>query len=314
MSKQQLLFAGILTIASIIPIFIAGYLGKMVLGAIVSLAMILNFLVCVSHGLKIGNLSLVLFPIVGVAAVAVHSTGSVGVVLLFLAVLCGMTIFFASKGYINAGRQPLLLAILLLLGPEMPMKAWLPLGVLLAIGAASALGVSTLLLKGRVPSLQIPTPRGLRIFSFWLLIFCLGGAAFVHLEHLEYGQWFLLPLVMDANPFPGVSRMRFRERLLGTIAGALLAMVLIAILPEGGLMEVALVVLLFFLFYVSNQGFSEIIFFLTPLAILIAHFNAPYDSPTLAWMRLLYVVGAFIIGFLVSLLYQKPPKELRIQQ
>lgn len=127
------------------------------------------------------------------------------------------------------------------------------------------------------------------------LIGALGTALLVALR-LPHGIWLPLTALAILQPEYGGTVTRALQRSLGTVAGALIASVLLATLRAGAVYDAALGALLFETFLLIRRNYGYGITFLTPLVILLIGMSSA--DP---WVDLGERVGYTMAGALLAL-------------
>lgn len=92
----------------------------------------------------------------------------------------------------------------------------------------------------------------------------------VELYQVPHGYWVAVTITVVLRPLPDETRTRARQRILGTIAGVLLALVLAWLLPAWGVAIALVACLLFMISYALLDDYARQVVFLTPAVVLLA--------------------------------------------
>jgi uncharacterized membrane protein YccC len=138
------------------------------------------------------------------------------------------------------------------------------------------------------------------IFRHALRVAVLTGACtalIVHYNVGAHGIWLPMTALVVLQPDYGGTLNRALQRSVGTVAGSVLASVLIVILRGTIAFEVAVAILLFASFFLIRRHYGRAIAFLTPLIILLVGFSGP--NP---WQDLIERVIFTLLGAGVALI------------
>ena len=124
--------------------------------------------------------------------------------------------------------------------------------------------------------------------------------------HLAYGYWMLLTVYLLLQPYRSATTTKTVQRGLGTIAGALLAAVVIAIVPHQGVLIVITVVFAALGASMLQLNFGLFSLFVTPTFVMLAELQT--QDFTLAGLRVAYtLIGGAIAMFAITVLW--PARE-----
>ncbi|WP_399095199.1 FUSC family protein [Streptomyces sp. BBFR2] len=140
-----------------------------------------------------------------------------------------------------------------------------------------------------------------------------GGAALA--LGLGHGYWAAVSAAAVLHSINvRTATQRAVQRTLGTAAGLLLALALLALHPGAGTLVAVIVVLEFLLEYVVARNYGLGVVFLTPLALLMTDLTAPDSAGTLVADRALASVLGIAVGLLCGLLVVHDRAVLRARR
>jgi uncharacterized membrane protein YgaE (UPF0421/DUF939 family) len=119
----------------------------------------------------------------------------------------------------------------------------------------------------------------------------------------DYGYWLVLFAVLLIRPNLGISIKVGKERIIGTIAGSLLAMGFVWALPAGSIMYIAILLLSAFLmiWFININRMIPMVTFMTMMIIGIFYILYP-DDANLVWLRILYTAAIVLMVIVASFL------------
>lgn len=130
-----------------------------------------------------------------------------------------------------------------------------------------------------------------------------GTMAWSAFREPEYGYWLVLFAVLLIRPNLGISIKVGRERLLGTLAGSVLALGFVFIMPTGSATYLFFLLLSVFLmiWFLNINRMVPMVTALTFMIIGLFYMIYP-DSDNLVWLRVLYTAAIVIVVIVVSFL------------
>lgn len=170
-----------------------------------------------------------------------------------------------------------------------PVALWMLLG-----GAVAAVLASRLVPRG-------PRPAGVPMVRAWrhavVMALAVGIVVYVvDVLNWPHGYWVALTLTLVLRPFDDQTLERSWQRVAGTIAGVLLALVLAAVLPLWGVALALGVCQLLSLAYATRGDYARQVVFLTPTVVLLGS-----AADERAAERALYTLaGAVLAGALAA--------------
>ncbi len=122
---------------------------------------------------------------------------------------------------------------------------------------------------------------------------------------IPHGYWVTVTLVMALRPLPDQRSSTLNDRLLGTLAGALLAFLAIVVLPPiGALLFAALCLPLLAAYSMSGNYFLQTLF-LTPMLLIFTTVGDESEGITSTAERVFYTIIGVAIGFVAAWLLQR---------
>jgi uncharacterized membrane protein YiaA len=268
--RQALLLSAVATVvfvAAIVVAFLAG-------GTQGALALGMGVLATLRPALSLRPIQsfALAVPTAMAGAVAVALRGQ-PLVAAFFVVLCCLLV--APAGILQDGllaMVPTVVAVLVLVpGDFQPGRTaiWMLFGGALAVAVASRLPRTT------------PTP-GVEQRRAWrhAAVMALSVGAVVYLVGLwdvPHGYWVALTLTVVLRPFEDQTMKRSAQRVLGTIAGALLALVAALFLPLWALLVLLVAGTVLSSAYALNRDYTRQVLFMTPAVVLLGSAGHPFQ-------------------------------------
>jgi uncharacterized membrane protein YccC len=204
---------------------------------------------------------------------------------------------------------PIFASFLLVAPPAVPPLSAIPAGFIaggvLALGGFWGTAITRVLLGHRLPSVDRKKlgPRAATAYGVIMGVI-LGVAAWAVLSYAKFheGAWLLLTLIILLQPSPHDTFAKSLQRMAGTVAGALIAFILILVNVEetfalimGGLLIFGALALR----YVLKRPYWEYVTVLTPAVILLSATGA--DRMRVAEDRVAFTLIATAVALLVAL-------------
>ena len=118
--------------------------------------------------------------------------------------------------------------------------------------------------------------------------------------------WLVMTLAIVLRPYAMDSLVKNRRRIIGTVAGALIA-VLLSPLPRSWQMLMAAICMTLMFAYMVQKDYVLQVTFMTPMVIFLVSSGSVDDTFYLDGLRVLYTVGACVAGGLVSMALVRGP-------
>ena len=259
---RTLLLSAVVTVALVAAIVVAfiagGTQGALAigLGIMASLRPAIGLRPLYSAGLVV--------PTAMAGAVAVALRGQPLAAACFVALCCLLVAPAAALQDGLLGLVPTVVAVLVLVpGEFQPGRTaiWMLLGGALVVGIASRLPRTT-------PAAGIEPPRAWRHAA--VMAVAVGAAVYlVGLWDLPHGYWVALTLTAVLRPFNDQTMKRSSQRVLGTIGGALLALVATTLLPLWALLVLLVAGTVLSTAYALSRDYTRQVLFMTPAVVLL---------------------------------------------
>ena len=230
--------------------------------------------------------------LVAAATAAYGRAGWIGLIVAAAAVLGG------AANHQSSGVLSLAPVMAAIAGMTRLHATWLAAGGWALAGTAYAVLAVTLLGVRAKP--RPVDPATVWIHTTVLTVLCGAAAAAAVAWRLPHGYWLVLTLVSVLRPSWSESVSRSRNRLAGTLAGALLSLAIVAILPPAAAIVIALASLYAFMCYLTAGKYTAAVIFLTTTTILLTSGGLTaaavrLDEYRIAW-TFVAVVFATVVG------------------
>jgi len=157
--------------------------------------------------------------------------------------------------------------------------------------------------KRPAPSAGAATPGAcishacVRDHSLRLAIASAIGLALYRCLHLEHGYWILLTVLVIVKPEYTATRQRAFERMLGSVLGGAVGLLLAVFLRNIVVLDLLLVVFAVLAYSHSPRSYSLFTLFLTPFVVLMLNIVEPGD-----WQIALVRIGNTLAGGVLALI------------
>ena len=226
--------------------------------------------------------------LVAAATAAYGRPGWVGLIVAAAAVLGG------AANQQSSGVLSITPAMAAIAGTARLHATWLAAGGWVLAGAVYAVLAVALL---RVSAKPKPAdPATVWIHTAVLTVLCGAAAAATAAWHLPHGYWIILTFVAVLRPSWSESFSRSRNRLTGTLAGALLSLAIVAILPPAAAIVTALASSYLFLCYTLAGKYAPAVVFLTTTIILLTSGGLASAAVRLDEYRIAWTFAAIVIA------------------
>lgn len=236
---------------------------------------------------------------VGTIGTAVHGNDAAVVALVAGTCVAAGLLSRFSAGVFGVG--PIVAAVAGLDPPKNP-----PLTVALVMVAVCAYVILVVLvLKVRID--RDPVPLDVAVRHALVMAVACGAATGVALYYdLPKAYWLVMTLAIVLRPYAIDSLIKNRQRVVGTIAGAIVAAVL-SPLPRSLQLLFAAVCMTLMFAYMTEKDYVLQVTFMTPMVIFLVSTGAVDDTLSMDGLRVLYTVGACVAGGLVALSLARGP-------
>jgi hypothetical protein len=176
---------------------------------------------------------------------------------------------------------------------------WWQAGFWGMVGGLAGLAVARFLKYGQQPPRPLPWPIAWR-HAVVLALAAGGTVAIAELTELPHAYWVAVTLLVALRPIPDERSAYALPRVAGTLLGALIAVVLVLLLPANLLMLAALGCLLALAAYAMSANYFMQTLFLTPMLLLFMTSGDPAEAAIeLTIGRVFYtLIGAALVTLL----------------
>lgn len=296
LSGRTLLLSAVVTVVLVSAIVIAFIAGGTQGALAIGLGIMASLRPAV--GLRPLHAIALVVPTALAGAVAVALRGQPLAAACFVALCC---LLVAPAGTLQEGllgMVPTVVAVLVLVpGEFQPGRT----AIWLLFGGALVVGISTRLPRVTPPA-GIEPPRAWRHAA--VLAVAVGAVVYLlGLWDLPHGYWVALTLTAVVWPFDDQTMRRSSERVLGTIAGAALALVAATLLPVGGLLILLVATIVLGTAYALSRDYTRQVMFMTPAVVLIG--SAGANAAPFASERALAVLAGAVVAAAIALGLEK---------
>lgn len=122
--------------------------------------------------------------------------------------------------------------------------------------------------------------------------------------NIPHGYWAAVTILMALRPLPDQRRKTLVERLIGTLLGGVLALIVVLTLPTGGALIVAAVCLFLLIWYSMGGAYLMQTLALTPMMLIFASLGDKETGFELTIERVSFTVVGFVLACFVAWLLQ----------
>jgi uncharacterized membrane protein YgaE (UPF0421/DUF939 family) len=203
----------------------------------------------------------------------------------------------------SAGLMTLAPAIVVIFGPApLEFTWWEAFAYVLAGGIVGTLVIRLFKFEAEPQ----PVPSGVAWRHAIVLGVLSAAAMFWALANeIPHGYWVAITLVVALRPLPEQRAHILRDRLLGTLAGAVLAFVVILVLPLWAAALVAAVCLVLLATYSLGGSYFMQTLFLTPMLLIFATLGDEDKGITYTSERVFYTIVGVAIGAVAAVVLDR---------
>ena len=226
--------------------------------------------------------------LVSAATAAYGRAGWVGLIVAAAAALGGVA------NHQSSGVLSIAPAMAAIAGMARLHATWIAAGGWVLAGAAYAVLVVALLgVKAKPKPVD---PATVWIHTAILTVLCGVAAAAAVAWRLPHGYWVILTFAAVLRPSWSESFSRSRNRMTGTLAGALLSLAIVAIMPPAAAIVTALASSYLFLCYTLAGTYTPAVVFLTTTIILLTSGGLASAAVRLDEYRIAWTFAAIVIA------------------
>lgn len=237
--------------------------------------------------------------IFGLALTGTLATAAYGNVVAVVALVVVACLAAGVLGRISAGvfgMAPIVASVMSLQPPSMP--PWEAGLIMLAAGLYVEIAV--LLMKVHMAADPVPLKVALR-HAVVMAVACGATAAVAVVYAWPHAYWLVMTLAIVLRPYMADSLQRNRQRIVGTVLGAVIALVLSPV-PHQWQLLLAAVCMCLMLAYLIEKDYTLQVTFLTPMVIFLVSTGTMSDTLSIGELRVLYTASACIVGGLLAML------------
>lgn len=234
----------------------------------------------------------------GAVLTGVLATAAYGHPVAVVSVVVAACLLAGLMSRLSAGVYGVAPIVAAVLGLDEPQQS--PLAVALVMSAVCLYVVAVVaVLKVHFDPQPVPWDVAVR-HAVVMAVAC--GSTTAVAVHYQWPKsyWLVMTLAVVLRPYAVESLVKTRRRVVGTVAGAIVAAGLSPLSRSLQLLFAAVCMALL-LAYIIEKNYVLQVTFTTPLVIFLVSTGAVDDTLSLDGLRVLYTVGAAVIGGVVSL-------------
>ncbi|MCU0297425.1 MAG: FUSC family protein [Candidatus Nanopelagicales bacterium] len=229
------------------------------------------------------------------AALGAMATAADDSPLLIAGLMLLSALLLALTNQHSAGLMTLAPAIVIIFGPTSLVITWQETFLYLLAGGLFGWLLTRLFKFEAEPT---PVPTGVA----WRHAVVLGVMSAITIywalaNNINHGYWVTVTLVVALRPLPDQRATTLRDRLLGTLFGAVLAFVAIVALPSWGALLVAAVCLPLLAAYSMSGNYFMQTLFLTPMLLIFTTIGDEAEGISATAERVFYTIVGVAVGF-----------------
>ncbi len=124
-----------------------------------------------------------------------------------------------------------------------------------------------------------------------------------------HGYWIPMTMTLVLRPYGRETLSIARDRISGTLAGAVLALVLVLVLPDWAALLVGAALLVLIVAYAALGRYALEILFLTPFIVLLGSTGAATDTAELALQRIMATLLGAVLAGLIALALARADRQ-----
>jgi hypothetical protein len=208
----------------------------------------------------------------------------------------------APVNRVAPGALALLPVVVAIAAGPAPRDAPWHLGLWVAVGLVT-IAMTAVALRLGLPPRPVPQPTARR-YAVALALVGAGTLAVAHLADMPHGYWMVITAVAVLRPFPHESTRSAVDRLAGTVAGLVVAVVIAALLPTGVALLAAAGCLLLAVAWAASGDQRRSTAYAVPVVVLTASSGLGQEV-TIAVERLLLTVAGIVVAVTAALVLHR---------
>ena len=240
--------------------------------------------------------SAVLAAALAAVSIAVDSPLGIALLMLFAAVLLGLT------NQHSAGLMALAPVIVILYGPNLIDLTWQGAFLWTFLG-----GLAGLVIARTMKFVSEPKPMDAGMAWRHAIVLGVVGAGTFYWSlsaDIPHSYWVTVTIVVALRPLPEQRFDTMRGRLLGTLLGAIIALAVIVVVPAQWQILPAIVFLYLLVTYALSQNYFMQTLFLTPMLLIFISFGEPDQGVVNTVERAFFTVIGVVVCVLAVLFLQ----------
>lgn len=203
----------------------------------------------------------------------------------------------------SAGLLSLAPILVILFGPGPIDLSWWQSALWIVVGGAVGVLI-TKLLKFQAP--VQPVARAVAWeHGIMVGLLCAAVMYWTLSNNIPHGYWIAVTVLMALRPLPNQRRETLNGRILGTLLGAVFALVVVIFLPLWAAVIVAVLCLFMLVWYTMGGAYLMQTLALTPMLLIFASLGDAGHGFELTVERVLFTVVGFVVAVLIALLLRR---------
>ncbi len=287
-----------LMVAILIPAAIVSVVGGVAPSMAFGLAMGLGMAVApVSKPLNTAIYILIGAALGALASVADASPWAIAVLIFISAILCAIT------NQRSAGLLAMAPLFVILFGPGPISLEWWAAALWIIAGGLVGVAI-TVLLKFQAPIKPV-APRTAWEHGIAVGLLCAGIMYWSLANDVPHGYWMAVTVLMALRPLPDQRRETLNGRLIGTLLGAVIALLVVLFLPTWAAVIAAVVFLFLLIWYSMGGAYLMQALSLTPMLLIFASLGDVDRGIELTIERVIFTVIGIGAAIVVALLLRR---------
>lgn len=170
-------------------------------------------------------------------------------------------------------------------------------GLIVSWMLVGALIPPLILRKASKPTQFVGVPQATAWWHAAAMAALVGPSVYlVNRYQLPHGYWLPMTMTVVLRPYGSETLKRARQRVAGTLAGAVLAVAMVLVVPPRAALAMAAAMMFLMLAYALASRYSEQVMFMTPFMVLVGAKGVQGSAVNLALER----VGLTLVGVLLA--------------
>ncbi len=231
------------------------------------------------------------------ASYAMDTPWAIAVLLFISAILSALT------NQRSAGLLSLAPILVILFGPGPIDLSWWQAAIWIVIGGAVG-ALITKLLKFQAPVQPVAKAVAWE-HGIVVGLLCAAVMYWTLSNNIPHGYWIAVTVLMALRPLPNQRRETLNGRILGTLMGAVFALLVVIFLPIWAAVTVAVLCLFVMVWYTMGGAYLMQTLALTPMLLIFASLGDAERGFELTVERVLFTVVGFGFAVVIALLLRR---------